>query len=109
MIAVRGRIESGGAFGMLGGGWERTGASDSENLSVEEACSAAIDDWRGRVCEERYLECIVIAFLTGKVHFVDPAICKEVGCDDEEGGEIENKNWLRKQLMKQLNEQKTAY
>lgn len=76
MIAVRGRIESGAAFGMLGGGWERTGASDNENLSVEEACSAAKDDWRRRVCEERDLECILITFLTGKVHFVDPAIVK---------------------------------
>ena len=44
MTALRGRIERGADFGMLGGGWERTGFSDNEILSVDVACSAAKDD-----------------------------------------------------------------
>lgn len=77
---------------MLGGGWESTGASDNENFSVDEACSAARDDWRRKLCEEMFLDWIVIAFLTGKVHFVDPAIVKwdmTMGC-----AHLERSNWL---------------
>lgn len=43
-IALVGRIERGADWGILGGEWERNGASDKENLAGGEACSAAKDD-----------------------------------------------------------------
>lgn len=68
MMELRGRMESGVAFGIVGGAI----GLPTRYFSVEE-CPEAIDDCRGRVWEERHRGNKFLLFASFNI-FVDPAM-----------------------------------